>query len=209
MKGTLRIVLSLLVLNTCFSLVLTPDANADVVIKEKVKYYNVTGSNGREIFKSMLANGPKLGGPRGGHALATTEYDYDVKNIDVEIIRGRCIAKDLDVEVRVKYTYPRWRGSRKASNETRSAWRNFDKAVKWHEKQHVKIATEYAKDYEKVLRKMRLRTSSGCGRSSLSARIRATSAALRHNRKQKMFDRRDLRPGGRGYKAQLRLMNAR
>ncbi|MGI9353445.1 MAG: DUF922 domain-containing protein [Rhizobiaceae bacterium] len=186
-----------------------PDAaRAKVVLKERTTFYKVNGKTGREIFKSMIDNGPKLGGRR-GHALATTEYEYDVKNIDVAIKDGRCIPLDLDIHVRVKYTYPRWTGNRGATSVTKNAWKNFSKSVIWHEKEHVKIAMEYAKDYEKVLKKTKLRVSQNCSQSSFSSAWRATRAALKHNRRQKQFDRRDLRPGGRGYEAQLELIKAK
>ena len=184
------------------------DANARVVIKEKKSYYKVSGSNGREIFKSMLNNGPKLGGPK-EHALATTEFKYDIENVDVEIRNGRCIPRSLDVVLSVKYTYPKWRGSKKAGKSTRSAWKKFEKSVIWHEGQHVKIAKQYAKDYEKALKKARLRTRDNCEKASFASVWRATRAALKHNRRQRLFDRRDLRPGGRGYEAQLTLIKAK
>lgn len=182
-------------------------AAANVVLKEKVTYYSVSGSTGREIFKNMLDSGPKVG-RRNDHALATTEYEYDVKNVDLVIQNGRCVPKNLEVHVSVKYTYPRWRGSKRASSSTRRAWKKFSKSVVWHEKQHVKIALDYAEDYAKALQKMRLRTSNQCSKASFTSAWRATRAALKHNRRQRQFDRKDLRPGGRGYEAQLGLIRA-
>ena len=140
--------------------------------------------------------------------MATTEFDYEVTNIDVKVERGRCIAKDLDIVVSVKYLYPRWRKNKGASKATRTAWKNFEKAVIWHEGQHVKIAVDYAKEYEKLLKKMKLRTSNDCSRASALSKFGAMRAVLKHNRKQRQFDRRDLKRGGRGYNAQLELLNA-
>ncbi len=190
-----------------FQIASAETASAKVLVKEKISYYNVTGSTGRQIFKSLLDNGPKVG-RRNDHALATTEYEYDVKNVDMVIKNGRCVPRKLDVEVRVKYTYPRWKGSSKASRQTLRAWKQFSKSVVWHEKQHVRIALDYAKEYEKALLKMKLRTRNDCSKASFGAVWRATRAALKHNRRQKSFDRKDLRPGGRGYEAQLNLLKA-
>ncbi|MEM7214773.1 MAG: DUF922 domain-containing protein [Pseudomonadota bacterium] len=190
------------------SISVADEAHSKVILKEQITYYNVKGRTGREIFKSMIENGPQLGGRR-GHALATTEYNYDVQNIDVEIRNGRCIPVELDVHLNVTYTYPRWVGNNAAKGTTQRAWKRFNKSVIWHEKQHVKIAMEYAKDYEKALRKSKLRASQNCSTASFGSVWRATRAALKHNRKQKQFDRRDLRPGGRGYEAQLNLIRAK
>ncbi len=181
---------------------------ARVILKEKVSYYKVSGKTGKEIFKSMLDNGPKIG-RRNEHALATTEYEYDVTNVDVEIRRGRCVPTNLDVVVNVKYLYPSWRQNKSASRATRAAWKKFEKSVIWHEGQHVKIALDYAKDYEKVLKMMKLRVSNDCSTASALSRFSAVRAALKHNRKQRQFDRRDLKRGGRGYQAQLELLKAK
>lgn len=182
-------------------------SSARVLIKENISYYDVSGSTGREIFKSMLDNGPKLG-KRNEHALATTQYSYDVKNVNVELRNGRCVPKSLEVVMSVEYTYPRWRVSRNAGRETRNAWKQFKKSVIWHEKQHVKIATEYANAYAKALKKTRLKSDDNCTSGSFATAWRASLAALKHNRKQRQFDKRDLRPGGRGYEAQLNLIQA-
>jgi len=189
------------------SIVINADASADVILKKDISFYKVSGDTGKEIFKSMLDNGPKVG-RRNDHALATTEYEYDVTNVDVKIDRGRCVPTNLDVVVKVKYLYPKWRRSKSASKATRVAWGNFEKTVIWHENQHVKIALDYAKEYEKVLRKMRMRVSNNCSRASALSRFGVVRAALKHNREQRRFDRRDLKRGGRGYQAQLELLKA-
>ena len=67
-------------------------AESRVILKERISYYSVSGSTGREIYKNMVAKGPKLDGLR-GHALATTEYKYDIKNVKVGVEKGRCIPK--------------------------------------------------------------------------------------------------------------------
>ena len=197
----------LVIITGCMVLGNQSPAQARVILKEQTTFYNVKGRTGREIFESMIENGPKLDGKL-GHALATTEYEYDVDNVDVVIKKGRCIPSSLDVTVRVKYTYPKWIPNGSSKPTTKKAWRHFSESVRWHEKQHVKIALEYARDYEKALKKTKLRVSQNCNKASFSSVWRATVAALKHNRRQKQFDRRDLRPGGRGYEAQLNLMRA-
>jgi len=184
-------------------------ADAKVILKEKVTYYNVKGKNGQEIFQNMVKRGPKIGRNNNQHALATTEYEYDIENVDVEIKNGRCVPTDLDVIVKVKYTYPRWRGHKSAKSTTRNAWKKFSNVVEWHEKQHVKIAMEFAEDYEKVLRNTKLRVRDNCEKAPFLTQWRATRAALKNNRKQRKFDRKDLKPGGRGYEAQLQLFKAK
>lgn len=183
-------------------------ALSDVILKESVTYYEVRGKSGRELFKSMVKNGPRVGRSGRDHALATTEYNYDIKNVDVEVRNGRCVPVDLDIVLSVKYTYPRWRARSGAKATTKQAWNRFNKTVIWHEKQHVRIAKELAQDYRKLLMKSRGRVSDQCNPSLLGSKWRIGMANLKHNRKQRQFDRRDLRPGGRGYEAQLNLLKA-
>ena len=57
--------------------------HARIILKEKTTYYNVHGKTGRQLYSSMLKNGPKLDGLR-GHVLAATILNYDVMNIKME-----------------------------------------------------------------------------------------------------------------------------
>ncbi len=199
-----------LALGLCFgvnSLDVSP-ANARVILKERVTYYDVKGKSGREIFKDMIENGPRVGRAVNNHALATTEYKYDIENIDVEVKNGRCVPVNFDIILRVKYTYPRWKSRASANRNTRRAWNVFNDTVIWHEKQHVKIAVELAEDYERVLKRTRFPARDDCNVDSLGFKWRVGMANLKHNRKQRRFDRKDLKPGGRGYEAQLNLIKA-
>lgn len=180
---------------------------AKVVLNETVTFYSVSGKNGKEIFRSMIKNGPKVG-RQNSHALATTEYEYDIKNIEVVLKRGRCVLKDFEVHMDVKYTYPKWNGATAASSQTRDAWSSFKNTVIWHEKEHVRIAKDLAKAYEKALKRTRFKFDEECDPNSVSLNWRVGFANLKNNRLQRRFDRRDLKPGGRGYEAQLKLLKA-
>ena len=181
---------------------------ARVIIKETTKYYSITGHDGSELYVSMLENAPKLDGIR-GHALASTEFEFIPSNLKIEVRNNRCFVTKADVIMKVKYTYPKWNGSKKASKQTRSAWNNFIKTAKWHEQQHTKISREYAKSLEQLIKSSRRRVSSDCEKSTWSEAFRASRIVRTLNRKHKQFDRQDLSSRGRGYKAQSRLVQAR
>ena len=196
-----------LLFSACAIFLVPQTVSAKVILKERVTYYNVKGSNGREIFTSMLRNGPTIG-RRENHALATTEFKMNFKDIDGYLKNGKCVITDVVIQLDVKYTYPRWKAPRGASSTTRSAWKHFSKTVVWHEKQHVAIARKLAEDYEKIIRKTRFRAKRECTPNEVSLKFRFNGANFRNNRKQKQFDRRDSRKGARGYEAQLRLIKA-
>lgn len=193
-----------------FSNPLSPisQSHAKVILKEKIKYYTVTGKTGVDLYKSMVKNGPDHGGNK-RNVLASTSFKFDFKN-DAFTIRGnRCILTNLDIVVDVTYTYPRWRGSKSASAATRKAWKNFEKAAVIHEKEHVKITRKFAKDYEKALMKSRRKASDDCAKQTVGELFRTSYQIRKHERLHKRFDKRDLGKRGRGYKALLELVKAK
>ncbi len=193
-----------------FSNPLSPisQSQAKVILKEKVKYYSVSGNTGAELYKSMVKNGPDHGGNK-RNVLASTSFKFNFKNDVFTIKRNRCILTNLDIVVDVTYTYPRWRGSKNASAETRRAWKKFEKIAVLHEKEHVKITRKFAKDYEKALMKSRRKASDDCAKQSVGEMFRTSYQIRKHERLHKRFDRRDLGKRGRGYKALLELVKAK
>jgi len=117
--------------------------------------------------------------------------------------------KNLDIIVDVTYTYPKWSGSKNASSQTRKAWKEFEKIAVLHEQEHVKITRKFANDYEKALKKSRRKASAECAKESVGERFRTTREIRRHERLHRSFDRKDLKRGGRGYKALLELVRAK
>jgi predicted secreted Zn-dependent protease len=208
MKKTL-LALSAIVMASAFNtmqFVSTPQAR--VILKEKTKFYTVTGNTGAELYKSMLKNGPDHGGKR-RDVLASTSFEFNFANDQFTIKRNRCVLTNLDIIVSVTYTYPKWKGSRKASAETRKAWKEFERIAVLHEKEHVKITRKFANDYEKALKRSRRKASSACAQETVTERFRTNREIRRHERLHRNFDRRDLKRGGRGYKALLSLVKAK
>ena len=191
----------------CLSGLWQQDASARIILKEKTSYYTVTGSTGKELYASMLRKGPKLKEIR-GHVLAATKFEYGIINMKTAISGKYCVPESFDIVLNVEYIYPRWGGSKQATSATKSAWRNFSKTAVWHEKQHVKLSMEYARSFEKILKKLKSRISSNCSQTSFGHKWRATSAARKSNRLHKRFDRKDLGRSGRGYKALIALIRA-
>ena len=201
--------LALVLIGTfCITLVQVSKSEARVIIKEKTRFYGITGSNGVEIYKSMLKNGPDHGGST-RDVLASTSFKFDFKNDVFTVHKNHCKLTNLDIIVNVTYTYPKWRGSKKASAATRKAWKEFRKIAIWHEQQHVKITKKFAYNYEKALMKSRRRASNECETETLGEKFRTSMAIRRHERLHRLFDRRDLRKGGKGYQALLKLVKAK
>lgn len=192
-------------INTSFQVI---SSEAKVIVREKVQFYTVTGDTGAEIYRSMLKNGPDHGGGL-KEVLASTSFKFNFENDVFKIRRNRCVLTNLDIIIDVTYTYPKWTGSRKASNETKRAWENFSKVAVWHEKQHVKITKKFAKEYERAVKKSRRRAANECATESTGEKVRTSFAIRKHENRHRRFDRRDLRKGGKGYKALLALVKAK
>ena len=202
-KATLTICCSLV-----WFLLADSDAVAKVSVKERTKHYTVSGNSGAEIFESMVKRGPKLSGFR-RKALASAEIEFVPRNVKVAQRKGRCVITSVEIRVLVQYTLPKWRQTKQASRNTRSAWKNFSKTAVWHEKQHTRIAKDHAKKIEQLLRSLRPSIRRNCNPQSFKLRSRLRSLNRQHERRQAAFDRKDLGKGGRGFKAQVKLLRAK
>ncbi|MEE9376271.1 MAG: DUF922 domain-containing protein [Rhizobiaceae bacterium] len=181
-------------------------AEAKVRISERTKYYSVSGRNGKQLFKSIIRRGPKLKST--GHAIATTRTKIDIKNVKVAIKGRRCVVK-ADVRVSLLYTFPKWRGNKRASKKLKGNWDKFFHQVKRHEATHGRISREYARQLHKKINRLTGRVSKGCSdfgrRSKRSIRLIQKSFLNRHRN----FDRREGRSSARIRRLQRALLISR
>ena len=205
----MNFVLRLLVMVCGFTLVSTSlpqtnPASAKVRISERTKYYSVRGKTGKQLFKSIVRRGPKT--KRDGHAVATTDTKIKVKNIKIGIKGRHCVVERADVIVSLTYTFPRWRGNRRASAKLRKNWDKFNRQVQKHEATHGRISREYARKLHTRLRKLSGRVSKGCAdfgrRSSRSIKLIQKSFFRRH----RGFDKREGRASARIRRLQKALL---
>jgi len=189
------------------SLVLTSQAEARVIVKERIKYYTVSGKNGVALAKSILKRGPKL--TKAEHAIATTSIKLDVKNIKPGIRGRKCVIKSVNVHLNLTYKYPRWKNKKGASRNVQKVWAKFLKQVEKHEKTHGKIAKAFARDVDKQFKRLSGRLSRGCKDFGRGAKRKFDSLARAHQRKQANFDRRESRLLSRTTRLQTALVKAR
>ena len=178
-----------------------------VIIREKTKYYTITGKTGAQIARSIDRKGPKLGRHR--HAIATTDSLLRVLDIKTAIKRDRCRVTSATIRLDLTYTYPRWKNRRTTSPALRKAWDRFMERVVVHEKHHGKIAQKHARAMEKELRKVRGSVSKKCRDFNRDARKRFARLSKRIDREHARFDRREGRPTARVRRLQRALYRAR
>jgi len=182
-------------------------ADAKVIIKERTKYYSVTGRNGKALFKSIRSRGPKH--RITGHAIATTTTSIKVRNMKFGIRGRNCVVKDVNVFVDITYKYPRWRDRKRANANVRKAWDAFDARVKKHEETHGRISREYARSLEKKLKTLFGRKSKGCKDFGRFSERRMKQAYVAFQKRQFNFDRREGSSRSRIRRLQAALQNAR
>lgn len=195
MRAVTRVLCTVLLCNACF--VFSHAAYAKVRVTERVKYYTVGGNSGEEIMKNMIRKGPKISG-LAKNALAIAEIEIEPTNLKIGLKNRRCRISNVDVRVNVKYTLPKWRGSNRASRATRNAWTRFIKTVRWHEKQHTKIAQDHANQLQRAILRLRPTSSRRCSADSFRISSKVRRMERQHRKRQIAFDKKDLGRGGAG-----------
>lgn len=179
-------------------------ASAKVYITERIKYYNVTGKTGRQLFRSIDRRGPKLS--RNNHAIATAAYKHRFKNVKTAVKGSNCVVTSADLHVQIVYTYPRWRNRKRASAKLRKTWDQFMARVEKHEKSHGRIYREYARQLHKLMHGLKGRTSKGCKDFGKTSKRMLGFAERRHARRHNSLDRRDGWVSSRIRRLQARLL---
>lgn len=187
-------------------------AQAGVIIREKISYYPVVGSNGREIIKSFKANKHKVNHKHlfgGKYTIAAADFRIEVENVKKINRNNYCRIIDADIIVNVSYTYPKWKNVNSASKMMRAEWAKFLEYAVWHEKQHVKLAENFAKDYLQLLRVTKFPILANC--TGLPEKVNKKRMRLykKHLKQQKLFDLKEARSVGLGKKRLASLMRAK
>lgn len=179
-------------------------ANAGLRVKERTKYYTVSGKTGKQLFRSITRRGPNR-----GHAIATTRTDIAVRNLRTKKRGRHCVVSRADLIVTLTYTLPRWRGAKRASKRVRSRWNAFAARVNRHERVHGQISKKYAKRIYRELRRMKGRVSRNCSDFGNRANKRIAKLQRQAAREHARFDRREASSRARVRRLQVALIKAR
>jgi predicted secreted Zn-dependent protease len=182
------------------------NASAEVIVREHTKYYPVHGTTGIELSKSMLAGAGehiKL-----HHVVAATEADYEFNEADIVVENGRCVVKEIRVQVNLVYLFPQWQPESRASPYLRAIWNQFYAELVRHEMQHGNIAKQGARELEQALKNISGNVALGCNDFGTFAAVRLESLARRIELRQLAFDRRENFSTSKIARLQVALMDA-
>lgn len=187
-------------------------ASARVIVSERTVYYSVSGSTGKQLAISIQKRGPKLSRSSRAistsHAIATTKTELKVRNIKPVVRGGRCKIASAEVRLKLTYTLPRWRGSRRASKEVRRNWERFVAEVKNHELEHGRISKQFAADIDREIKRASGRVSRKCKNFGDRSVRKFNSLKRRADRRHARFDRREGRRFAKVRRLQRALVNS-
>ncbi|HSX76204.1 MAG TPA: DUF922 domain-containing protein [Shinella sp.] len=170
---------------------------------ERVEPYDVTGSTGLDIYRSIGARGPKLGVARviahtGFKLTWTRKYERQGNACTITVNRPKLI---------ITYTLPRLKT--KLSGALKGRWDTFIAGVTAHEKVHGDFIRDMVREIEAASVGMTVENDPNCRkiRPQLQAKLGELSDAQRA--RSRAFDAVELTDGGNVHQLILQLVDPR
>lgn len=149
-------------------------------------YYDIGGATIQEIEQQLERRGPRLGGHKGHPAATRMEFKTRVEYLEKTKL---CRVSAVQVRLIATMTLPRWKRPRNASREIARFWQALDQDILRHEKHHVAISTDHARELEHAL--ANLSSRKGC--AALEREVdRITGRIMKQNDEaHAAFDRKE------------------
>lgn len=150
--------------------------------KIRYAYYPVSGRDHAEIVRSV-----RRFAPRAGRAYGIGFIDFfPVYSVASE--EGGCRIKTAETGLSIQLRLPEWKGPKDAPRTAHRIGQRFEKAIRLHELQHVKIAERYAREMSRTL--LKLKPEKDCWALRRKATASIGKIKRQHLASQKAFDRR-------------------
>jgi predicted secreted Zn-dependent protease len=155
----------------------------DVDVVMSTRHYPVSAATVQELRAEMGATGPLAAGRRwAGATQARTRWTYRT------LRRGMvCMLYDVRVFVSAEMRLPRWEPAAPPDAETLDWWRGFSARLLEHERGHVKIAVDGAREIAATLRP--LEGSVSCDALGMRANGAAQLILVKSRERQAEYDR--------------------
>jgi predicted secreted Zn-dependent protease len=189
------------------AIVTSAPAAAKIRVSESTSYYQIQGRNGTDLGRSMIRGGSQT--TRLQHAIAATATRFSFENPTIEVERGQCVLKRVDVVLDITYYYPNWSGKASAGPALRHSWDQFYAELVRHEQMHGTIAKKFAQRIEKEMLRMRGNVALGCRDFGANAQRRFDELAAQLKGLQAAFDAREQLGSSRISQLQVRLLKTR
>jgi len=201
-----RVYVPLATIFFCISAIVS--AHSGVIVKERTTYYQLDGKNGRQLIKGFKADKNKSGYAylkSSNRLIAYVHFEVDVVNVRKQHSPHYCFIHDADVVIKAHYLFPKWKGKKRGSLALQKTWQEFMDYAVWHEKQHVEITKEYARNYITLLKQTKFPLLGDCNVMPKETQKSVARMVKQMKAKQDKFDRSEAKPGGRSYMLQAKL----
>ncbi|MGH8235042.1 MAG: DUF922 domain-containing Zn-dependent protease [Rhodanobacteraceae bacterium] len=156
---------------------------SDPTISLRIKYYDVSGSTGREIRNQLDKLGPV--GADGKRYDGYTRWRVNW-NFQFAPKGGHCALRSFKTSVRTVMTLPRWEGSRNVSSRLAKKWNTYLAALRLHEDGHNHHGVEAA---EAILKRFsEMQQAPDCEKLSHDLNAAARSILASYNQKDLIYD---------------------
>ena len=168
---------------------------------ERVEHYQVRGSTGIELYRSIGEHGPKAGP---GRAIAFTTYEL-LWSRDYRPEAGGCTLKTARPRLTIIYRLPKPSGKLAAPLDR--LWARFIAGIEKHERVHGEIILEATRRIEAATVGLRVEGDAGCKaiRAEVQKHVAAAAADMRAASRD--FDKREMSDGGNVHRLVLQLVN--
>lgn len=177
-------------------------AYADWKPQERIEHYPVSGSTGIELYRSIGANGPRIGA---ASVVAYTDFKLlwsrDYRNRP----DGSCVLAAARPNLTITYRLPKASGS--LPPETKRLWEIFVKGVTVHEKVHGDIIVDMVRAIEKTSVGLSAPNDPDCNKVRAELQSRLGPLSQEQRRRSREFDRLEMSDGGNVHRLILALVN--
>ena len=156
---------------------------ADVDVVMSTRYYPVSSATVKDLRAEMHAVGPAADGRKwAGATQARTRWTFG------HLRRGMvCMLYDVRVIVTAEMRLPRWQPEAPPDSATRAWWDDFSARLLEHERGHVRIAVDGAREIAATLRP--LEGSVSCDALTMRANGAAQLILVKARERQAEYDR--------------------
>jgi predicted secreted Zn-dependent protease len=159
------------------------DVPPDVDVVMSARYYAVSGSTVKQLREEMRAAGQLADGRKwAGATQSRTRWTFGHRR------RGMvCMLHDVRIVVTAQMRLPRWQPEAPPDSATQAWWADFSERLAEHERGHVRIAVDGAREIAEMLRPME--GSISCDGLTMRANGAAQLILVRTRERQAEYDR--------------------
>ena len=156
---------------------------ADVDVVMSTRYYPVSSATVKELREELRAVGPAADGRKwAGATQARTRWTFG------HLRRGMvCMLHDVRVTVTAEMRLPRWQPAVPPDSATQAWWDDFSARLLEHERGHVRIAVDGAREIAETLRPLEGTVS--CDGLTMRANGAAQMILVKARERQAEYDR--------------------